>query len=62
MGCFFNIGPMNGKVNTFWAATKIVLSIWVYSLALSLPPLLGWGRYVPELSGLGLVWFIIIII
>ena len=31
----------------------ILLSIWFYSLALSLPPLFGWGRYVPELSGLG---------
>ena len=53
MASFYNIGPLNGKVTKYYTALKIVLSIWAYSLALSLPPLAGWGRYVPELSGLG---------
>ena len=31
----------------------IIILIWLYALALSLPPIFGWGRYVPEISGLG---------
>ena len=38
---------------SFHTTTKILRLIWLYALALSLPPLFGWGRYVPELSGLG---------
>ena len=38
---------------SFPTTTKILRLIWLYALALSLPPLFGWGRYVPELSGLG---------
>ena len=59
MASFYSIGPLNGKVTKYCTALKIVLSIWVYSLALSLPPLVGWGRYVPELSGLGWVYLLL---
>ena len=31
----------------------IVTMIWLYALLLSIPPVFGWGRYVPEISGLG---------
>ena len=53
MASFYNIGPLNGKVTNYCRAMKIIFSIWAYSLALSLPPILGWGRYVPEIAGLG---------
>ena len=29
----------------------MILFSWSYSLALSLPPLVGWGRFTPEVSG-----------
>ena len=29
------------------------VEILLYSFSLSIPPLLGWGRYIPEMSGLG---------
>ena len=53
MGAFFPVFGMDGKVSSFKTAIQIMSAIWLYSLILSLPPLFGWGRYVPELSGLG---------
>ena len=53
LGTFVHFGRMKGQISSFYSATKIICIIWLYSSALSLPPLLGWGRYVPELSGLG---------
>ncbi|XP_066588423.1 pinopsin-like isoform X2 [Prorops nasuta] len=31
-----------------WHAGCLALSVWLYALCLSLPPLLGWGSYGPE--------------
>ena len=53
LGNFFNFGPVNGRITTFPTAGKILIVIWMYASCLSLPPLLGWGRYVPEISGMG---------
>ena len=50
-GGIFQSGNFAENVNSYKTATKIVCLIWLYSLALTLPPLFGWGRYVPELSG-----------
>ena len=53
MAAFFPICGIDGKVTSFKISLKIVSTSWLYSLALSLPPVFGWGKYVPELSGLG---------
>jgi hypothetical protein len=53
MKYFLYGGRIAGKVSSFYEASKIVLVLWILSAALSVPPLLGWGRYVPEFSGLG---------
>ena len=50
---FLHGGRITGKVSSFYEATKLILVLWVLSAALSVPPLLGWGRYIPEFSGLG---------
>ena len=31
--------------------TLMILFSWTYSLALAVPPILGWGRFTPEVSG-----------
>ena len=51
-GSIFRFGNTSENVSSHGQAAKIILGIWLYSLGLSLPPLFGWGRYVPELSGL----------
>ena len=38
---------------SFNTISKFIFLIWMYALALSIPPVFGWGRYVPELSGVG---------
>ena len=43
---------MDGDLS-FCTISKLILFIWIYALTLSLPPAFGWGRYVPELSGIG---------
>ena len=53
LGIFFRFGPVNGKISSFDTSAKIIGLVWSYALSLSLPPLFGWGRYVPEISGLG---------
>lgn len=47
------------KVTSHRTSLIIICLIWIYSLCISVPPLLGWGRYVPEVSGLGCVpdWY-----
>ena len=53
MAAFAPIFGVDGKISSFTTAIKVISAIWIYSLALALPPIFGWGRYVPELSGLG---------
>ena len=48
----FRFGNVTENVSSFKRAVTIICVIWMYSFALSLPPLFGWGRYVPEISGL----------
>ena len=55
MMAFYPIFDMHGKVSSYKTSIKIVCATWLYSLTLTLPPIFGWGRYVPELSGLGYV-------
>ena len=50
---FLYAGRISGKVSSYHEAFKIITIIWLLSLVLTLPPLLGWGRYIPEFSGLG---------
>ena len=57
MMCFVNIGNFDGKLSSYMSATKIICFVWLYSLALSLPPVIGWGRYLPEISGLGYIYY-----
>ena len=52
-GSIFQFGVRHRKARSIGTVSFILLSIWLYSLSLSLPPLFGWGKYVPELSGLG---------
>ena len=52
-GSVFHISRKNQQKLSFTASTKIICLVWLCSLSLSLPPIFGWGRYVPELSGLG---------
>ena len=52
-GSVFRLSSKIGKVQSLRTVTRIIGIIWIYALALSLPPLFGWGKYVPELSGLG---------
>jgi len=39
---------VSGKPLTFGKATAIVLFIWAYGIGISIPPLFGWGRFIPE--------------
>ena len=50
---FLYAGRISGKVSSYQEAFKIITIVWLLSLVLTLPPLLGWGRYIPEFSGLG---------
>ena len=52
-GRVFHFGNITETVSSFHVATAIISFIWVYSFCLSIPPLFGWGRYIPEISGLG---------
>ena len=40
------------KIATYTKAFVIIIGIWVYTLAISLPPFFGFGAFVPETSGL----------
>jgi hypothetical protein len=55
MMCFVSIGNYDGKLSSYMSATKILGFVWLYSLALSIPPVFGWGKYLPEISGLGYI-------
>jgi len=39
---------VSGKPLTFGKAMIMVLFVWVYSIGISIPPLVGWGRFIPE--------------
>ena len=52
-GSIFRYGNIAENVHSYKTSSKILSLIWLYSFALTLPPLCGWGRYVPELSGVG---------
>ena len=53
MAAFFPVYGIDGKVSSYRSSLKLVSVTWLYSFTLSLPPIFGWGKYVPELSGLG---------
>ena len=55
LSSFIRSHRFDGKISSFSTAFKITAAIWIYSLSLSVPPLFGWGRYIPEVSGLGYV-------
>ncbi len=44
--------PSYLKHLSFRRVCRLVLGIWLVVLGISVPPLTGWGRYVPETSGL----------
>ncbi len=33
-------------------ASQLSAAIWIAVLAMTVPPLLGWGKYIPETSGI----------
>ena len=49
-GLVFNIGK---GVSTHVSPCKTVLITWGMGLAIAIPPLVGWGYYAPEPTGLG---------
>ena len=53
LSSFLHFRRIEGKISSFTTALKISSAILLYSLSLALPPLFGWGRYTPEVSGLG---------
>jgi uncharacterized membrane protein len=40
------------KIGSYSKAFVIIISIWIYTLAISIPPFFGFGAFVPETSGL----------
>ena len=52
-GSVFRLSDKIGKGQSLSNVTRIIGVLWLYALFLTLPPLFGWGMYVPELSGLG---------
>jgi hypothetical protein len=40
------------KIASYSKAFPIIGLIWVYTLAISIPPFFGFGAFVPETSGL----------
>ena len=53
LSSFLHAGFMNGNIPTNSVAIKLIFTIWLYAFSLSSPPIFGWGRYAPEISGLG---------
>ena len=51
-GSIFHYGNFEENVPSVRAAMKVIVGVWMYAMALSLPPLFGWGRYTPDQSGL----------
>ena len=42
-----------GKRNLLYKTVPMmIISCWVWSVILAIPPLLGWGRYLPEDNGM----------
>jgi len=39
---------VSGKPLSFGKAFLILLFVWAYSIGISLPPIYGWGKYIPE--------------
>jgi len=39
---------VSGKPLTFGKAMGMVLFVWAYAIGISMPPLFGWGRFIPE--------------
>ena len=44
--------PERFKISRYRTSCLIIVSIWLYTLTVSVPPFLGWGEFVPETSGL----------
>ncbi|XP_044749566.1 rhodopsin-like [Coccinella septempunctata] len=44
--------PFQNYIISRRSATILVLGIWTYSLALTVPPLVGWGKYVNEAANI----------
>ncbi|NP_001138950.1 c-opsin [Tribolium castaneum] len=44
--------PFRNNALNFHSAALSVFSIWLYSLSLTIPPLIGWGEYVHEAANL----------
>ena len=42
----------HGKVGSYGRALAVVVFIWIYTFAISIPPFFGFGAYVPETSGM----------
>lgn len=44
--------PLNAKHLSSKGAIMSIVFIWTYSLALTTPPLMGWGHYVNEAANI----------
>ncbi|XP_046634669.1 compound eye opsin BCRH2-like [Daphnia pulicaria] len=42
------VNGMNGTRMTFGRAALFILFCWVYAIGWSIPPFVGWGKYIPE--------------
>ncbi|BES93074.1 7 transmembrane receptor (rhodopsin family) [Nesidiocoris tenuis] len=44
--------PLNRRALSRRSAVTVVAGVWVYSLTLTVPPLMGWGEYGPEAANI----------
>ena len=42
----------DGMLNSRQTTVMLVLVSWIISLVLAIPPLIGWGQYLPESAGI----------
>ncbi len=51
--CPFNVNPVQGGLLTGRQTAIFLIAFnWLWSLVFAIPPLIGWGLFLPESSGL----------
>lgn len=50
--CLTIRSPKKYKITSYRTSARIIWMVWLYSLCFSIPPFLGFGKYVPETSGM----------
>eukprot|EP00095_Tigriopus_kingsejongensis_P002849 snap_masked-scaffold442_size170051-processed-gene-0.6 protein:Tk02849 transcript:snap_masked-scaffold442_size170051-processed-gene-0.6-mRNA-1 annotation:"hypothetical protein TcasGA2_TC007259" len=54
--------PERFKISSYSTSGFMVVSIWLYTFTVSVPPFFGWGEFVPETSGLTYVTPAVVVI